>query len=111
MLKTALQITKVQTLQDNSLKISAVTPELNHEAMSELFRLQGKECACILQASINDTKVVEALNTPKNDKSPSKRLRNALMVLWGQTRPDMSRDAFYELRMEEIISLIKEKLN
>lgn len=43
-------------------------------------------------------------------KTPSQRLRGALLVLHRQRYPDMPSEVFYEQQMERIISKVKEQL-
>lgn len=79
--------------------------------MTELFSLQSAgEVAAVFQASEKDQSVVEALDLPKEGKSPSQRLRNVLYLLWSDQRPSMTKEAFYELEMEKILDHYKSKL-
>jgi hypothetical protein len=111
MLKTYLQIGKVETLKDRALKITAYTPELNPEATAELFHLQSKgEIAAVFQAGESDKKVVEAKTLPKDAKSQAQRLRSTIYLVWKEQRPSMTSDAFYELQMEKYIDHEKAKL-
>lgn len=111
MLKTYLTIGKIETLKDRSCKLTGYTPELKPEAMTELFSLQSKgEVAAIFQASESDNIAVEALGEPKEGKTPSQRLRNVLALVWLDQRPNMTKEAFYELEMEKILDHYKSKL-
>jgi len=111
MLKINLEIKKVQTLCDNSCRITADTPELSVEAMSELFGLQKEGiCAAVLNGA-KGGKVVEAMGVPNEGKTPSERLRSVLFVYWKQEGISTPFNAWYETYMEQLISKWKEKLN
>lgn len=58
---------------------------------------------------------IEALDSVDVDledksKTPSKRLRAVLYRLWEQTENDVDFKDFYKTRMEQLISMIKNKL-
>ena len=112
MLKTALHITNIATLKDKSVKITASTPELKPEAMTELFRMSGSEVAVIFQKSENDQTMVENVALPVDGgKSPSTRLRNTIFVGWKEnTDQEEPFDSYYIRRMEQHINEEKSEL-
>lgn len=113
MLKTNVQIVKVQTLVDNSLKVTLTTPEMSPEGMTEIFRLyKAKDCACVLQESDLDQKVIEIRDLPPKLKSLSSRLRSTLYVLWEKRgKPLSSFEPFYYSEMEKLILNFNSEIN
>lgn len=111
MLKINLQVGNVSTMADNSVKLTMYTPELEPEAMSEVFRLKkAGECVAVLQSSENDTHVVEALEIPVEGKTPAERLRAVLYRVWEYTGDKNPFPLLYEIEMDKIISHYKAKL-
>lgn len=109
MLKTFLQIGSISTMADGSCKVTCYTPELPSNAMTELFELKKDgQVAAIFQGKERES--VEVLEEPKEGKTPSSRLRSVFYLIWKQEKPAMTKEAFYELKMEEIIEHYKSKL-
>lgn len=93
-------IEKVQTMADHSIQLRLGLPEMSPDEMTKVFSVLNKE-------------VVEIeFDADVDDKSPSKRLRATLYVLWEQKHKDEYQDfeVFYRTRMERLINQIKEKL-
>lgn len=89
-------------MKDGSLKITLVTRELNPKQMAEIF--------------VNLNKEVTAIELPEDNsdiKSPSTRLRNCMFRLWEKEGKEKYEtfELYYRSKMEQIINMLKDKLN
>lgn len=111
MLKTFLELGKIETLKSNSLKGVFYTSELSPEAKAELFTLQsGGQVAAVFEGVENDNRVVEALEIPREGKSESERLRGVLYKVWESEGRKGDFPLYYKIRMERFIDGEKAKL-
>lgn len=102
----------IKTLKDRSLKLSLVSPELKPEEMSILFSLNQDQAACVLASKgskIDEGELDIEMEFPE-EKSPSKRLKNVLYVLWKQEESKEEFELYYRTKMERLIDFVKEKL-
>ena len=117
-----LEIRKVESMANQSIKIIAYSDNLKSETKTTLFDLQNKQGRAVIGESENleiDTeKLAEAMTSPvKESKSPSKRLRDVLYRLWEKdkiqpiNKERYSFEKFYEAEMEKIIEEYKSKLD
>jgi len=92
----------VKTMKDGSLKITLLTRELSPTQMAELFHSLNKEVLSV--------EIPEGIETTK---SPAKRLRDVLYVLWRERMKSTfdSSEVHYAHCMEQIIDHYKNKIN
>ena len=92
----------IRTLKDGSLKITLITRELDPTQMAELFHSLNKE--------ILSVEIPEGIETTK---SPAKRLRDVLYILWKERRKELfpSSEVHYAHEMEKIIDHYRNKIN
>lgn len=100
----------ISTKKDGSFKVVIETQELaGSEAAALLSYRQQMGYVTFTPNAIKDVEV------PKEDaevggKSPSKRLRAVLHVLWEQRGKPGTSEEFYRTKMEQIIEGFKDKL-
>lgn len=106
------QITKVETTSDRGLRLKMVTPELGATEKALLFSYGESQIYCALdEIAITHMDTPDEVDAP-GDKSPSKRLKNVLYVLWKEkTTRDKSFDQFYRDYVEKVIDQVKDKLD
>lgn len=108
-------IEKIQTLADRGNKLSILTPELTPEEMTILFTLRGKEGFMYFgldPLKDTDLKLPPDTRTSLKKKSPTQRLRNVIYKVWETEAQDkMEFDDYYEMKMEQIINHLKEKID
>ena len=105
------QITKIQTLADNTIQTVASHPELPPDEMAILFQLRKSQGWWMFAANKISTKdIPEEPALESSEKKPSARLRAVLFIFWTQLGSKGDFDAFYKARMEGFINQIKEQL-
>ena len=109
------QIDGVKLKKDRTLEIKLGTQELAPEETSLIFDLGEKQIWCALAETVlteNDLNIPESLTEFKDDKTPSKRLRNTFYVYWSKNfKGKQEWDSWYKGQMEKIIDFVKEKLD
>lgn len=107
----------VRTLKNNSLKISLETQDVNTFApdeITELFRLNEKLAWVAIKEQpvrSEDLDIKEISTDTGKEKSPSRRLRSVLYVLWEQRGGPGEFELFYIKQMENFINAVKERLD
>jgi len=112
--QTAGAIKKIQTKEDKTLKLTIDTQELNPTESTMLFSLFDKLGWFIfkeLPIDPQDIKSPEFVAEIKGEKSPSKRLKNVLFVLWKQNGSNRDFDDYYKKQIEKFIEAVKDKLD
>lgn len=107
-------IESINSRVDGTWSIKVGTQELNEDNTKAIIRLNRKLGYFLFKET--PLKEADYLDIPESrpefagDKTPSQRLRGVLFVLWQQTKPTKTFDEFYRIRMEAIITWVKEKL-
>jgi hypothetical protein len=108
-------IFKVTTLADHTLRLTVDTVrELPPEDEAKIMALRSKQGWFVYAESEikqEDLDLPEIEPEFKGDKSPSRRLRGVLFVLWEQRGKVGTFEEFYKIRMEQLIDKIKSKLH
>ena len=111
------QIEGVQTRADRSNKVTIGTQEMGAEEMARLFALNRLAVKVLVSSeNIAEEQKQAFIDAPIDStrvkgKTPSKRLRDVLFVLWKQAGSEgVSAEQFYEQKMEQIIQMVKNKL-
>lgn len=104
------QAGSVTSRQDGSVKISFVTPELRPSEAGALIGFHGKNCcvSIVPEDVAPDEKI--SVDTQRETKSHSSRLRAVLFVFWKQTNSKEQFESFYADKMEALINSVKEQL-
>lgn len=96
---------------DGSVKLSYSTPELRPSEAGALLQLHGKNvCLSIVPEDVEVEEVVR-VETERDTKTPSQRIRAILFLLWKQEGQPGTFDSYYSTRTEKIIEHLKSKLN
>ena len=107
-------IEAINSRVDGTWTLKVGTQELSEENARVLLKLNRKlghfffKESRLQEADLAD--IPESILEFKGDKTPSKRLRGVLYVLWEQTKATKTFDEFYRRKMELIITWVKEKL-
>jgi hypothetical protein len=111
----SINIHKMESMADRSLKLQIYTQELWDTEMTKLFSYLQRQCYMvvwetpILEMPKDLLKAIEA-KPSKWDKTPSKRLRNVLFKIHEKDDLNMTFEAYYEMKMEQIIEFYKAKI-
>jgi hypothetical protein len=116
MLKIPSTITRISTTNDKGLRLTIETQELVAEDMTEIMRLKDQFGYFVFSEELGDItekflKELPKLTKESGVKTPSQRIRNILFVYWKEKKITEPFESFYNRKIEEYISLIKEKLN
>ena len=104
-------ITSMSHTKDRGLRIGFVTQELNEEELNEImkyFQLFGY--VLFKPNEFQDSDIPKG-DIEKKGLTLSQRLRNVLYVYWQQINTNQTFDEFYREKMENIIAMVKNKLN
>ncbi len=109
-----VQLNPISRRRDKSVKLSFETRELSPEETMSLMSLEGAEMWLCLANEEREIEIPE--EKPEiEEKSQSERLRNVLYVLYKQQVEKGKYvgifDAFKKERMEQLIEVIKSKLD
>jgi len=109
------EICKVETLADNTLRLRVdTTKELPAEQEAMIMQLRNKQGYFVYaeqDITQDDLKDLPEIETAKEEKSPSQRLRAVLYLFWKQGTQVQTLTQFYGREMEKIIDHFKAKLN
>jgi len=111
MLKAQAILTGFSTKLDGSASVRFSTQELLDEDFLVLKQHQGKFGWLLFKEGEEAPEEIPDWKFDSRKKSPSKRLRNVLFVLWKQQKLDKDFETYYNGIMEKLIDHYKEKLN
>jgi hypothetical protein len=108
-------LTSIRTRVDGSISVTIDTQELSPTKAGELFSLRGKTAMMYLSPKdvITQKEIdqVNAIDAEIEAKTPSKRLRDVLYVLFTQQPEGYKEfDSFYKYKMSIITDHLKSKL-
>ena len=110
-MKLQAYLTGFSSRADRSAGIRFATQELSGEEMAKLQDLNGSFGWLLFQENkFTDEDLPQEQAEDKN-KTPSKRLRSVLFVLWKQLGEHGDFEQFYREKMEKLIDIIKGKLD
>jgi len=117
LLQLPATIEGIASRADGTYKMSVGTQELTEDQALAMVKLNRKLGWFIFKE--NQLEQADLVDIPeltpefKTDKTPSKRLRGVLYVLWEQKYKSngIEFDDFYKKQMEKIIAWAKEKLD
>lgn len=104
-------LTSLALTKDGGMRAGFVTNEITDEEKLILTKLHGQFGYLLFQPnqfSVDDLPTEQAED---KNKTPSKRLRASLFVLWQQEGKKGDFENFYREKMEKLISFIKDKLD
>lgn len=100
----------VTSRQDGSVKISFVTPELRPSEAGALIGLHGKNCCVSIVPEDVEPEAKISVDTERQQKTPSQRLRSVLFLLWKSKGEPDTFDGFYDKQMNVVIEEFKSHL-
>lgn len=104
------QAGSVLSRPDGSVKLSYSTPELRPSEAGALLQLHGKNvCLSIVPEDVEVEEVVR-VETDREQKTPSQRIRSVLFILWKQDGQPGTFDTYYSAKTEKIIEALKAKI-
>lgn len=111
MLKLPSYLTRFSSRSDGSAGISFTTQELSNEDFGLLKENLNKFGWLIFKEGDIQAEDIPVENPEDKDKTPSKRLRSTLFVLWKHTGSSGDFEVYYRNQVEKIIEHIKSKLD
>lgn len=104
-------LTGFATKVDGGASVRFVTNELSDEDVLELKRRQGQFGFLMFKANEFSPEDIPAEQAEDKSKTPSKRLRAVLFILWKQLGSKGDFDAYYKTQVDKLIEHIKAKLD
>jgi hypothetical protein len=119
MLMIPCSIENVSTRKDKTLKVVIETQEISPDKIAQLMTMwvngYGIMCFKGEQFSHDEQELISSIKLSAEElgaKTPSERLRNTLYVLFKENQKGFQTfDSFYLNHMEEIIKMIKRRLD
>ena len=114
MLQVPAYITKVETTQDRGVKIIIHTQELTPEAGRAVFALKDRYGYMLFKEG--KVEQDDLLNIPdevkpmRGEKTPSKRQRDLLFILWQKEGKQGDFELYYKSKMDSLCDRIKERI-
>lgn len=107
-------ITKVTTMRDRTIRLQIDVQEIHPEHMAELFGLNDKLGWFFFHEKPMqeiDIKDLPEITLESWEKPPSQRMRAVFYRLWEQTEMKTPFEEYYRIKMDQLIEMLKEKLN
>ena len=111
MLKLAAYLTGFSSRSDGSAGLRFATQELRPEEFAELTKELNNFGWLIFSANQIKSEDIPIEHAEDKNKTPSKRLRAVLHVLWKQKGSNGDFEVYYRDQIEKIIDHIKDKLD
>lgn len=103
---------KITSRADRSYKIEFETRELGEDAVKLMTMLQSEGWLLFSPNELEATDVPdEKADAMTGQKTPSKRLRSVIFLLWKNRGQNGSFETYYQTQMEQIIDQLKSKLD
>lgn len=111
MLTLPAYLTGFSSKSDGSASVRFSTQELSSEDFSTLKKYLNEFGYLMFKESvISENEIPKEEPLEDDQKSPSKRLKAVLFVLWKKTGEKDDFDKYYRRQMEKVIQTIKNKL-
>jgi len=106
-------IGKVSTRADRTLSVQLNSQELPPDHMAKIFELRDKHCVSVICPYDEEPEPIDLADFEiPEGKSPSKRMRAVIYRIWEQDKRGYKDfQLFYLNRMEQLISMLKDKLD
>lgn len=111
MIKLQAYFTRFGSRSDGSAGLSFDTQELTPEDFAELKKELNNFGWVVFKGNKVDLSDIPKEEAEDKQKTPSKRLRATLFVLWQQEGSQGDFELFYRSRMEKLIDHVKSKLD
>lgn len=101
----------ISPLKDGGMSLRYHTNEISKDEMVKLMGYyQSFGYLLFSPKQLGEEDIPKEQLNPDEEKSPSKRLRSALFVMWKQQGGEGDFEAFYRRQMEKAIESVKSKL-
>lgn len=101
----------VRALKEGGLSLSFHSQELSKEEMVSVMQFyQSFGYLLFSPEQLGEEDIPKEKLSPDEEKSPSKRLRSILFIIWKQQGGEGDFEAFYRKKMEAIIEQLKSRL-
>lgn len=104
-------LTSLALTKDGGMRAGFATQELTDEDKLILTKLHGQFGYLLFQPNQFNIEDLPTEQAEDKNKTPSKRLRASLFVLWKQEGKNGDFEIYYREKMEKLINYIKEKLD
>ena len=111
MFKVPAILTGFSSKSDGSSSVRFGTQELSDNDFLTLKKHHGKFGWLLFSENEIDLKDLPKEQAEDKNKTPSKRLRATLFVLWKQEGEQGDFDAYYRMKVEKLIDFVKSKLD
>ena len=104
------EVGTVTSRVDGAVRFSIITPELTLEQRAVVLGLHGKNVRCMLEPIDVPVEGLVEVESEAEPKSKCQRLRSVLYVWWKQKSNGNNFEEFYHIKMESIITKVKDAL-
>ncbi|GAF79614.1 unnamed protein product [marine sediment metagenome] len=104
-------LNSISHTKDSGLRLGFLTNELTKEEKFIVISQMQKFGYLLFKPNEIQDKDIPTAQIEDKNKTPSKRLRAALNVLWRQTNSNTDFEIFYRQKMEKFIDMIKTRLD
>lgn len=104
------EVGTVSSRPDGSVAFRVITGELRPSEAGAVLQYHGKACRVTILPHDSVPEEVVSVDTEREGKSPSARLRAVLFVLWKHEGEQGDFEDFYRKRVNLLIDKIKAKL-
>ena len=111
MIKIQAYLTGFSRKADRSCSIRFETQEISSEELLELDKHYGDFGWLVFNQNQIETMDIPTEQAEDKNKTPSKRLRNSLFVLWKQRGETGDVESYYRTQVEKFINVVKSKLD
>ena len=111
MFKLNAYLTGFSSLKDGGASIRFSTQELSGDDFKELHKAQNDFGWLVFKENDITVSDIPTEQAEDKNKTPSKRLRAVLFILWKQEGEHGDFEMFYRDRTEKLINMIKAKLD
>ena len=103
-------ITSIRSKRDGSLGLSIETPELSNSEKVLFMELQGLNSDLTITPLDSTTVETTVIDKDTKSRTPSERMRAVLFLLWKQEGEQDFFDNYYKIKLENLIDMLKEKI-
>lgn len=104
-------LTSVSYSKDGGVRLGFSTQELSDEEKLTISKYHQQFGYLLFKPNPFNTEDIPAESAEDRTKTPSKRLRAVLFLLWKQSKSTTDFDTYYKNQIEKMIEVIKEKLD
>lgn len=107
--KSQAIITSVRSLSDGGLSLTIHTPELTPSEKAHYMTLQNVLSDILIAPKENSAPELLTISKDLDKKTPSKRMRDILFVIWKESRVDQDFETYYTQKINSYCESLKRK--